>query len=74
MEYREFLKMKRGKKSQREFAQELGVKQEHYSRVERGQVKGSITWLEEVAAKLDADVSIEFIPKHSQDKQEDQES
>lgn len=66
MDYREFLKTARGKKSQKKFADELGVNWDHYSKVERGQKKASVTWLEAVAEKLNADVVIEIIPRDVQ--------
>ena len=63
VDYREFLKMKRGKKTRRKFADELGLTWDHYSKVERGQVKPSFTWLENVAKQLDAELVIELVEK-----------
>lgn len=70
MEYRTFLKNARGKKSQKKFGEELGVKWEHYARVERGQVLPSISWLKEVAEKLNADVSISITSRDFQKQPE----
>ncbi|QST21490.1 helix-turn-helix domain-containing protein [Enterococcus faecalis] len=67
MEYREFLKMKRGKKTRKKFADELGLTGDHYSKVERGQVKPSFTWLENVAKQLDAEVVVELVEKSKEE-------
>ncbi len=69
VDYREFLKMKRGKRKQKDFAKELGVSWEYYSKVERGQQSPSFTWLENIAAKLDASLVVELVGKDNlQDK------
>ena len=71
MDYREFLKMKRGKQKQKDFAKELGVSGEYYSKVERGQQNPSLTWLENVAKQLDADLVVKLVEKdHSKEKPE----
>ena len=71
MDYREFLKMKRGKQKQKDFAKELGASGEYYSKVERGQQNPSFTWLENVAKQLDADLVVKLVEKdHSKEKPE----
>ncbi|EOA8305167.1 helix-turn-helix domain-containing protein [Enterococcus faecalis] len=70
MDYREFLKKARGKKSQKKFGEELGVQWEHYARIERGRAQPSIKWLQEVAEKLNADVSISITSRDSQKEPE----
>lgn len=68
MDYREFLKTARGKKTQKKFAEELGVTREYYGNIERGTQTPSLKFLANAAEKLNADlqINIEIVPRENE--------